>query len=67
MLLTKDGRLIFLKRNGKYDEEIKIRKDLKVVLKQEKKFTIKSSRYLKTIESDDAKTWVHLINGFVKK
>lgn len=55
LLLTGDGRIIFVKRCGKVDEEIILDRNLKVKLcKSKKKFEIKSRKLTKIIESEEA-------------
>lgn len=62
LYFTTDLKLIFIKMDNTFDEELYLDKSVKVKLKQSKKFVIKNPYFYKTIECDDAKEWVEIIN-----
>lgn len=66
LLLTGDGRLIFIKGSGKNDEEIVLGRHLVVTLCKSTKFTIKSKSFHKTIDCEDAQAWVSMLNLIIK-
>jgi hypothetical protein len=65
-MLTGDGRLIFVKENGKNDEEMVLGRHMIVTLCKPTKFTIKTKSCNKIIDCDDAQSWVSMLNLIIK-